>query len=146
MPSPSNFSPLKPRELADYGFERVRGIAFDAVRQLWQLRKAAGLLQKDLAKNIERDAGWVSKNLSGPGNWTMRTFGELVSGLDGEVEIRVRAAEDPLQVPTNYDAYASVVSKSPARIQTKTKYDQHFDPFFKTTKTYSANVALETTS
>jgi len=36
----------------------------------------------------------------------MRTFGELVEALGGEIEIKVYALEDPLPVLSNYHAYA----------------------------------------
>jgi hypothetical protein len=62
--------------------------------------------QIDVAKAIGRDRAWVSRNLRGPGNWTLRTIGELVEALDGELEIRVYGMEDPLPVKTNYHAYA----------------------------------------
>lgn len=58
-----------------------------------------------MANAIGADAGWVSKNLRGPGNWTMKTFGAFVEGLNGEAQIIIRAAEDPSPVLTNYHAY-----------------------------------------
>jgi hypothetical protein len=69
-------------------------------------RKSQGVLLKDVAAKIGRDTGWVSKQLKGPGNWTLRTFGELVEALDGEAEIDVFGLEEPLATRTNYDAYA----------------------------------------
>jgi hypothetical protein len=50
--------------------------------------------QIKLAEAIGRDRGWVSRNLSAPGNWTLRTFGELIQGLGGEPVISVHALED----------------------------------------------------
>ena len=94
-------------DLADYGFARVRDKAFDAVHMLWLKRKSQGVLLKDVAAKIGRDTGWVSKQLKGPGNWTLRTFGELVEALDGEAEIEVFGLEEPLTLKSNYDAYAS---------------------------------------
>jgi hypothetical protein len=61
--------------------------------------------QSDIVKAIDRQPAWVSRNLRAPGNWTLRTIGELVEALGGEVEIVVHAKEDPLQNPSNYSAY-----------------------------------------
>lgn len=113
MTFPSS-SELRERDLGDYGFARARDAAFDAVQGLWRMRKAAGMKQKDLAANIARDRGWVSSSLKGPGNWTMRTFGELVAGLGGEIEILVHPLEVPISPPLNYDAYdANSISPPP---------------------------------
>ncbi len=98
-------SNLQPRELADYGFARARDIAFDAVTALWRRRRDKGMKQVELARIIGRDPGWISKNLRGPGNWTMRTLGELVEGLDGELEITVHPVEDAPSTRDNYSAY-----------------------------------------
>lgn len=102
----SNLDPLAGRDLAEYGVARLRDQAFDAVQQLWRRRRAAGVSQKELADIIGRDQGWVSRNLRAPGNWTLRTIGELVQALNGEVEIRVVGLEDPVETPGNFDAYA----------------------------------------
>jgi transcriptional regulator with XRE-family HTH domain len=96
---------LRDKDLADFGLQRARDAAFDAIQALWRRRKAGGMKQKDLAARIGRDPGWVSTALRGPGNWTMRTFGELAVGLGGEVEISVHALEDAIETPTNYNAY-----------------------------------------
>lgn len=97
---------LAPRELADYGFARARDLAFDAVKELWSKRRAEGMKQIDLATKLGRDPGWVSRALRGPGNWTMRTFGELVAAMDGEIEIEIFALEEPPAERPNFDAYA----------------------------------------
>jgi len=105
----SHFSVLpafQPRELADYGFARARDIAFDAIQALWRRRRSEGMKQTDIVAAIGRDAGWVSRNLRGPGNWTLRTIGELVEALNGELEIIVHANEDPPERLANYSAYA----------------------------------------
>jgi hypothetical protein len=106
MTSPSSNVPRrKSTDIGDYGFARVRDLAFDAVMTLWRRRSAEGWKKSDLATKLNRDRGWVSTNLRGPGNWTLRTFGELVNALDGEAEIRVFALEDPLSPRPNFDAY-----------------------------------------
>ena len=99
------------RARADYGFARVRDLAFDAVRALWRRRQGDGMSQTDLARTIGRDPAWVSKNLRAPGNWTLRTFGELVEGLDGDIEIIVHANEDGALRQTNSDAYSGYGEK-----------------------------------
>ena len=104
---------LEPRELADYGFARARDIAFDAVSALWRRRRDGGMKQVELAKIIGRDPGWISKNLRGPGNWTLRTLGELVEGLNGEIQITVYPSEDAPSKWTNYSAYYDYDSKDP---------------------------------
>lgn len=96
---------LEKRDLAEYGIARFRDQVFDAVQMLWRRRKKEGWTQKRLAESIGRDPGWVSTNLRAPGNWTLLTAGELIQGLHGEAEIRVAALEDPIETPTNYDAY-----------------------------------------
>ena len=93
------------RERADYGFARLRDQMFDAVTALWRRRQKEVLAQIDLAHRIGRDPAWVSRSLAAPGNWTLRTAGELIAALEGEAEIRVAALEDPLESRPNYDAY-----------------------------------------
>ena len=100
----SEFVDLTPQERRDYGFARVRDSAFDAVWLLWERRQSEGMTQADLAAAIDADEGWLSKNLRGPANWTLRTFGALVEALRGEAEITVRPRED-LPVRSNYHAY-----------------------------------------
>jgi len=102
----SSAQAMSPKDAANYGAARTRDLAFDAVHSLWRRRQSEGMLQSDLAKAIGRDEGWVSRTLNGPGNWTIRIFGTLVSGLNGELEINVHALEDPVPAPSNYDAYA----------------------------------------
>lgn len=84
-------------------FLRVRDAAFDAITALWKLRRAQGMTQKDIAKALDRDPAWVSRNLAGPANWTLKTFGELLEALDGHAAI----AAVPLEsVPQgNFDIY-----------------------------------------
>lgn len=96
---------LETREFADYNFAHVRDLAFDAMQNLWRRRLSEGWQQKQIAEAIGRDRGWVSKNLRGPGNWTLRTIAELVGGMQGEIEISVHAAEDLDKRQSNYDAY-----------------------------------------
>jgi transcriptional regulator with XRE-family HTH domain len=105
----SRLPDLPKADLAAYGVARAKDAAFDAIRRLWERRKAEGLKQKDLAEIIGRDAGSVSRYLSGPANWTFRTFGELAVGLGGEIEIQVHALEDPLDPAPNFDAYDGYV-------------------------------------
>jgi len=96
--------PLSPRELAEHAAERIKDEAFDEVRTLWDRRQAEGSTQKQLADAIGRDQGWVSRNLSAPGNWTLRTIGAFAQGLNGVVSIHIHALEDRVDT-RNYDAY-----------------------------------------
>jgi transcriptional regulator with XRE-family HTH domain len=105
MSSQSKQIAMAPDQKADYGFARVRDAAYDAVMELWRRRKAEGMTQAELAHAIGGDAGWLSRNLRGPGNWTLRTVGRLAEALNGEVEVKVHGLEDPLPVPPNYHAY-----------------------------------------
>lgn len=107
----------------DYGFARVRDKAFDAVHDLWTKRKSQGVLLKDVASSIGRDTGWVSKQLSGPGNWTLRTFGELVEALNGEAEITVFGFEDSVAERSNFDAYTVHSERPLNRITVRTVYE-----------------------
>jgi hypothetical protein len=106
MPSQSELISLTPKERREYGFARVRDAAFDAVSALWRRRQGEGMTQAGIAEAIGADPGWVSKNLRGPGNWTLKTFGTFVEALDGEAQIIVRAAGDPLPLKSNWHAYA----------------------------------------
>jgi transcriptional regulator with XRE-family HTH domain len=90
----------------EYAVARARDIAFDAVLRLWRKRKATGMQQADLAEILGREKGWVSKQLKGPGNWTLRTMAELVEALDGELEIQAFGREEPVDSRTNHDAYS----------------------------------------
>lgn len=85
---------LNNREMADTGLVRMQYEAFYAIYALWLRRRAEGMTQRDIAAKLERDPAWVSRALSGPKNWTMRTLGELAHALDGHVTIRVEAVED----------------------------------------------------
>jgi hypothetical protein len=101
----SALPPLAPRELANYGFARVRDLAFDAIHALWRRRQEEGMKQLDIVRALSRDPAWVSRNLRGPGNWTLRTIGELVEALNGEIEIVIHAKEEVPERPSNYSAY-----------------------------------------
>jgi transcriptional regulator with XRE-family HTH domain len=105
MTSQSKQIVMTPSQRADYGFSRVRDVAYDAVMDLWRRRKAEGMTQAQLADALGGDAGWLSRNLRGPGNWTLRTVGRFVEALNGEVELKVHGLEDPLPSPPNYHAY-----------------------------------------
>jgi transcriptional regulator with XRE-family HTH domain len=105
---------MTPEDRAIYGFARTRDVAFDAVRALWHRRRAEGMTQKQIAEAIGKDTGWVSRNLRGPGNWTLRTIGAFVEALNGDIEISVSPIEAPPPVRTNYHAYAGYeVSDAP---------------------------------
>lgn len=93
-------------EISDYGFARARDIAFDAIRGLWAQRKAAGWKQSDVAERLGKDTAWLSRQLSGPGNWTLRTLGELCEAMDGELEIVAHRIEVPIHRQANHHAYA----------------------------------------
>jgi len=105
MTTPSDLVSLSPSERREFGFARVRDAAFDAVSSLWARRQNEGMTQIDIASALGSDPGWVSRNLRGPGNWTLRTFGAFVEALNGEAQITIRALDDPPQVLSNYHAY-----------------------------------------
>src|SRR5580693_642084 len=111
MTSKSALNEMSPRDRADFGYARVRNAAYEAVQKLWRRRKENGLTQQALAASIGMDPARLSKYLSGPGNWTLRTFGELVEGLDGEAEIKVFGLEDQLSTRPNFHAYADYESQ-----------------------------------
>ncbi len=94
-------------DLSDYGFARVRDLAFDAVHALFRHRQETeGTQQKDIAARLECSPARINRTLSAPGNWTLRTFGELVEALGGDVQIIVRPVEDARAAERgNYDAY-----------------------------------------
>jgi hypothetical protein len=105
MTSPSNPSGMTSKQRADYGFARVRDSAYEAVMDLWRRRAGEGLTQVQLAADLGADEGWLSRNLKGPGNWTLRTVGRFVEALNGEIEISVHGLEDRLPNPPNFHAY-----------------------------------------
>jgi hypothetical protein len=112
---------------SDYGYARVRDKAFDAVHELWTRRNTAGVTLVDVAEKIGRDKGWLSKQMNGPGNWTLRTFGELVMALDGEAEIAVYGLEDPPEYRSNYNAYSANELETENKVRDpKVVYDQSF--------------------
>lgn len=125
---------LEKRDLADYGIARFRDQIFDAVLGLWRRRREDGWTQKIVAEKIGRDAGWVSRTLRAPGNWTLKTAGELIQALDGEAKIRVVALEDAPTTPWNYDAYEGYIrekwrvgmsGQKPTFIKVQTNSMQH---------------------
>lgn len=96
---------LDSRDRATLGFARVRDAAFDAIYRLWMKRREQGLSQKELAERLGRDQAWVSRALAGPGNWTLRTLGEMAECLDAFVEIQAKPKES-IQ-PGNFNIYAA---------------------------------------
>jgi len=109
---------LTERDLGTYGYARARDLAFDAVRRLWDLRQSQGMKQATLASKIGRDPGWVSRNLRGPGNWTLRTLGEFVVGLGGRLKIDIIAEEGAPELAENFHAYYEF-GASPQNITSK---------------------------
>lgn len=105
MSSKLQLKPLEKSELANYGLAQVRDAAFEAFLRMWRYRQAEGWTQKRLAQNIGRDKATISKYLRGPANWTMRTLGELVQGLEADVRIIIEPLEEPTSDGSNYDAY-----------------------------------------
>jgi hypothetical protein len=93
-------------DLRRIAFARVRDAAYDAVSALWLKRKAEGMTQLDIAQFLERDPSWVSRNLAGPANWTLKTFGELTEALNGHAFIVVEPKEHI--VPDNFDIYTDI--------------------------------------
>jgi transcriptional regulator with XRE-family HTH domain len=91
--------------LKGFGFARVRDKAFASVRDLWSRRQTEGMTQADLAARLGKDPAWVSRKLSGPTNWTLRTLGDLTDALDGEVEIKILDIHSQAVERSNYDAY-----------------------------------------
>lgn len=89
-----------------YGAARARDLAFSAVLELWGKRRSEGMTQTEFAEKLGRDTGWLSKKLKGPTNWTLKTLGQMVEALDGELEIRIHDLRQPLQEKANFDAYA----------------------------------------
>jgi transcriptional regulator with XRE-family HTH domain len=115
---------MTPDERADYGFARVRDAAYDAVMDLWRRRKAEGMTQAQLADALGGDTGWLSRNLKGPGNWTLRTVGRLVEALNGEVELKVHGLEDPLPALPNYHAYVGYEPQTATNSMAATPFSQ----------------------
>jgi transcriptional regulator with XRE-family HTH domain len=76
------------------------------VLRLWERRHAEGMKQSDVCRILDRHPSWVSRNLRGPANWTLRTFGELVEALNGELTISVEPREECAH-RANYHAYVA---------------------------------------
>ena len=85
---------LNNKDLAAYGFARLRDQLFDAVRILWQRRMEEGLTFDDVASRLGHSKRWVKEKYGAPGQWTLRCAGELISVLDGEAEIKIPGLED----------------------------------------------------
>lgn len=105
MTSQSNIAPMTPDERAEYGYMRAKTLAFEALRKFWDRRRATGWQQIDIARTLGKNPGWVSRTLRGPGNLTLRSIGELVEAMDGEIEISIHSIDDPLPSRPNYSAY-----------------------------------------
>lgn len=97
----------RPSDRGDFGYARNRDLLFDAIAKLWMKRRDEGMTQKDIAVILNRDPAWVSRQLKGPGNWTLRTVGELVEALDGELEVAIADLKAGLPIGANFDAYSS---------------------------------------
>ena len=111
--------PLKGQDLVEYGAARIRNEAFEQVRLLWERRKQEGWIQKGVAEKIGRDPAWVSRSLSAPGNWTLRTIGAFTQALNGEVEIKIVAVEDAVDIPSNFDAYEGYITNDMNHIRSR---------------------------
>lgn len=90
--------------LPGFGFARARDKAFAAIRDLWRVRQQEGVTQAEVAARLGRDPAWVCRKLSGPSNWTLRTFGDLADALDGEIEISISDLKNA-EGAGNSDAY-----------------------------------------
>jgi hypothetical protein len=97
MTSRSDLFKLTPKERRDYGAAKARDAAFDAVHELWRRRQDEGWKQARICEALERNPAWVSRTLRGPNNWTLKTVGQLVEALDGEISITVAALEDRVE-------------------------------------------------
>jgi len=116
---PKKLPSLEKRDLGDFAFARARDLAFDAVVELWLKRSASGMTQLDVCRILGRHPSWVSRNLRGPSNWTLRTFGELVEALNGELTIAVSPREECAD-RANYHAYIPYDNQLRALLSTKT--------------------------
>ena len=112
MISQSDFHKLEPGDLANYGVFRAKYAAFLAVKELWERRQKEGVKQADIARAINVNPAWVSRQLRGPANWTLRTLGALVEALDGELEIRICERNDKAKSSQNFDAYSEIHESS----------------------------------
>lgn len=113
MTSQSDILKLSDHDRGQYGIAHAKHVVFEAVSSLWRRRHAQGMKQLDIAEFVEQSPSTVSRNLSGPGNWTLKTLGLYVEALNGELEVIVHAMEDPVKTPTNYDAYAELDGPAP---------------------------------
>jgi hypothetical protein len=75
-----------PQVRAAYGHARAKNALFAAVHELWRRRQQEGLTVNHLSQRIGRSPRWIKRALSGPGEWTLKTFGELVEAMEGEIE------------------------------------------------------------
>ena len=100
--------------LLGFGSARARHQAYGAIRKLWALRQSQGMTQSDLIDLTGKNKSWISRNLSGPSNWTLRTFGEFADALGGEIVIQVK---DLYAQPSKangdiYSGYGQVLDKA----------------------------------
>ncbi|MGV8833272.1 MAG: hypothetical protein ACOH2N_14960 [Devosia sp.] len=92
----------------DYAYARLKNVFFDEIRDLYEERKDNWNLTLDeLAKRMEKNPktgrSWVSRELSGPGNWTLQTISKFIESLSGEIILKVVKREDIRS--HNYDYY-----------------------------------------
>ena len=113
-PSQELEPPINPGRFT-LAFARARDAAYNAVYALWLRRKAEGMTQKDIGVKLDRDAARISKHLAGPGNWTLRTLGEMVEALDGIVAIAAYPAEEFER--KNYDIYEDIGHPEPRFVE-----------------------------
>lgn len=119
-------NPMTPEERKQHGAAMAKGATFDAIYDLWRLRKSQGWTGAKIAAEIDVDEGWLSKQFVGPRNWTMETAGILTEGLGGIFRVTVIPAEEA--TVTNYDAYAVDFQVTEAQAPTPLPYKPRGEP------------------
>lgn len=115
----------------DFFFYRRRlqsSIYHAFLRRFAELAEKEGLTKKELASEIEMDAGQLSRLFRSPGNWKLDTISDLLLGMGAELRVVVspmnisRQPAVPFQVNDYCVTFDRVIdSAAPENTATRTK-------------------------
>jgi transcriptional regulator with XRE-family HTH domain len=91
------------RELGAYRAE-IKGEIFREIRRVLHERKKRGFTQKELARRLGMDEGFLSRKLKGEDDLQLDTLSDLARGLDCKLEVSVVPLSHP-KFADNSDAW-----------------------------------------
>ena len=107
----SNVTRIPEEQLAQQWFGFLQKIIGELQQDFREEQKKNGPPQKDIAIRIGKDAGFVSRCLSGQQNMTMRTLHNLARGMDYRLDVHL-AGLDRVQ-PRNWQEAAQDRRRGP---------------------------------